>query len=215
VAKFHSSLELGQQRDLQKNDVCKEKGEVTTQLFCNKLGITLIVVPYWWDRKFDSLQATIYSQRPDLFTEKPKGTAIPQSPAGETLRSQSKRINYTVIILTPTGDKNLMTATEWDNESMDPTGWYMTEKYDGMRLYWNGKEFYSRQGRKIKAPESLRKKLPKTCLDGELWTQYGLYQAAAALSVNSTEAKWKDAVFWVFDAPDIADKPYEVSIYLL
>jgi DNA ligase-1 len=63
----------------------------------------------------------------------------------------------------------LMTATEWDSESMDPTGWYMTEKYDGMRLYWNGKEFYSRSGEKVNVPEEIKKQLPSVSLDGELW----------------------------------------------
>jgi DNA ligase-1 len=62
-----------------------------------------------------------------------------------------------------------MTATEWDSESMNPTGWYMTEKYDGVRLYWNGKEFLSRQGKKIPVPEFIASQFPKTELDGELW----------------------------------------------
>jgi DNA ligase-1 len=62
-----------------------------------------------------------------------------------------------------------MTATEWDYESMDPTGWLMTEKYDGMRLYWTGKEFLTRQGKKVRAPEFFTKNLPKIALDGELW----------------------------------------------
>ena len=46
----------------------------------NSKGITLIEVPYWWDRKYESLQATVYSQRPDLFIEEPWGTPIPLSP---------------------------------------------------------------------------------------------------------------------------------------
>ena len=61
-----------------------------------------------------------------------------------------------------------MTATEW-SEGEEPKGWYMTEKYDGMRLYWNGTQFYTRQGRKITVPESVTKRLPVVALDGELW----------------------------------------------
>jgi DNA ligase-1 len=69
------------------------------------------------------------------------------------------------------GDKKkvLMTATEWGSESMNPTGWYMTEKYDGMRLYWNGSDFYSRQGNKVKVPELITRQMPQIALDGELW----------------------------------------------
>jgi hypothetical protein len=39
----------------------------------------LIEIPYWWDRKYESLAATVYSQRPDLFKEKPKGKIIPNT----------------------------------------------------------------------------------------------------------------------------------------
>jgi hypothetical protein len=40
-------------------------------------------------------------------------------------------------------------------------------------------------------------------------TQYGLYQEAVTIKKND-EATWNKAVFWVFDAPDIAHKPFEV-----
>ena len=63
-----------------------------------------------------------------------------------------------------------MTSTEWDNSSMDPTGWYMSEKYDGMRLYWDGLKLITRNGKVVKAPEFITKTLPNTeHLDGELW----------------------------------------------
>jgi DNA ligase-1 len=61
-----------------------------------------------------------------------------------------------------------MTATIWD-ESKDPTGLWMTEKYDGMRLYWNGNEFYTRLGTKVNVPDYITSQLPKLALDGEIW----------------------------------------------
>ena len=103
-----------------------------------------------------------------------------------------------------------MTATEWDYSSMEPKGWYLTEKYDGMRLYWNGKEFFSRQGRKVNVPESMIKQMPPVALDGELWTQYGLYQDAVNLGNTLNEDKWNRAIFWVFDSPQLENKPLEV-----
>jgi DNA ligase-1 len=62
-----------------------------------------------------------------------------------------------------------MTATEWSITSMNPTGWWMTEKYDGMRLYWNGTTFYTRQGNVVIAPEFITMQLPNIPLDGEIW----------------------------------------------
>jgi hypothetical protein len=41
-------------------------------------------------------------------------------------------------------------------------------------------------------------------------TQYGLYQDAVYLCNTLDEEKWKKAVFWVFDAPNAAEKPFEV-----
>ena len=65
--------------------------------------------------------------------------------------------------------KVLMTATVWDSTSMDPTGWTMTEKYDGMRLYWNGNDFISRLGKKARVPDFIKSQMPSFSLDGELW----------------------------------------------
>jgi hypothetical protein len=39
-----------------------------------------------------------------------------------------------------------------------------------------------------------------------------LFQEAINLCNSNEEAKWKKAVFWVFDAPDMVDKPYEVIL---
>ena len=44
---------------------------------CQKKGIKLIVIPYWWKLDIDSLATTIYNQCPQLFTTKPVGIPIP------------------------------------------------------------------------------------------------------------------------------------------
>ncbi len=40
-------------------------------------GITLIEVPYWWDKNRESLEATIYEQRPELLDRNPVTNSIP------------------------------------------------------------------------------------------------------------------------------------------
>ena len=186
---FHQSgtLDDNQRRDLQKSSICKDK------------GITLIQVPYWWDRKLESLAATVYTQRPDLFNNSniPSGSPIPILP------------NYTNSKLLQSKKRMIMTATEWDYDTMDPTGWYMSEKYDGMRLYWDGSQFYSRSGEIVSVPNSISTGMPSVPLDGELWTQYGLYQDAVSLSRSSKESKWRNSTFWVFDSP--SNLPFEVN----
>jgi hypothetical protein len=45
-------------------------------------------------------------------------------------------------------------------------------------------------------------------------TKYGLYQDAVSLcQKNSDEEKWKKAIFWVFDAPNLANKNFEVCFF--
>jgi DNA ligase-1 len=44
---------------------------------------------------------------------------------------------------------------------------WMSEKYDGMRLFWDGSAFFTRHGKKLTAPDFI--KMPNFALDGELW----------------------------------------------
>ena len=65
---------------------------------------------------------------------------------------------------------SLMLAHKWDEDRHDPTGWWMSEKYDGLRAYWDGTKFLSRQGNQFCAPSFFLKDLPADhTLDGEVW----------------------------------------------
>eukprot|EP01124_Arcella_intermedia_P027271 TRINITY_DN5296_c0_g1_i3.p1 TRINITY_DN5296_c0_g1~~TRINITY_DN5296_c0_g1_i3.p1 ORF type:complete len:419 (-),score=98.24 TRINITY_DN5296_c0_g1_i3:6-1262(-) len=50
----NGSLQSCQLRDLQKKETCQQR------------GITLLTIPYWWDRKKESLIASLHSLRPDI-----------------------------------------------------------------------------------------------------------------------------------------------------
>ena len=167
-----SSFEERKQLDQQKSQLCKEKGTkmLVFVIFNVPIGITLVEVPYWWDRKFESLQATIFSQRPDLFKNPPVKTPIPV-----TKPTATPKLIYGIYsfynhnsYLKDDIKKYFMLAKNWDNSS-DPTGWLMSEKYDGMRLYWNGSDFFTRQGKKVKVPYYWKRQMPRYALDGELW----------------------------------------------
>jgi DNA ligase-1 len=62
----------------------------------------------------------------------------------------------------------LLLAETWDND-LDPTGWWLSEKLDGVRAWWTGTEFRSRQGNVYHAPSWFTLGLPHVPLDGELW----------------------------------------------
>jgi hypothetical protein len=81
----------------------------------------------------------------------------------------------------------LLLANKW--EGKDVTGWWVSEKFDGMRAYWDGKgTLISRLGNKINAPEWFLKSLSTNIdLDGELWKGRGLFQETTSIvrSFNS------------------------------
>src|ERR1700722_6441778 len=46
----------------------------------------------------------------------------------------------------------LLLAESWDCVT-DPTGWWLSEKLDGVRAFWDGKQFLSRLGNLFHAPD--------------------------------------------------------------
>jgi DNA ligase 1 len=72
-------------------------------------------------------------------------------------------------------DSKIALAKNWDTD-INPTGYIMSEKYDGMRAYWDGNLLWSRLGTKIHAPPFFLSYFPKEIeLDGELYIGYGKF----------------------------------------
>ena len=59
----------------------------------------------------------------------------------------------------------LLLAHVWDSEAL-LAGWWMSEKLDGVRAYWDGQRFVSRLGNQYYAPPWFTAGLPKFPLDG-------------------------------------------------
>ncbi|KAI5844391.1 hypothetical protein DFP73DRAFT_477903 [Morchella snyderi] len=107
-------------------------------------------------------------------------------------------------------------AEKWDLEKgKEPKGYLISEKLDGVRAYWNGKSFQSREGNPFYAPEWFTKRMPKDiCLDGELFTSRGDFQKCVSIvrTQNNPDA-WKFSVsYQVFDCPSMGDEPFEDRI---
>jgi DNA ligase-1 len=84
----------------------------------------------------------------------------------------------------------------------DPTGYWMSDKLDGVRAYWDGKRLISRQGNVFAAPEWFTKCLPEVALDGELWAGPGSFNLTSGI-VRRARAHdgWKKLAYYAFDAP--------------
>lgn len=103
----------------------------------------------------------------------------------------------------------VLLAHSFDEADIDPTGWWVSEKLDGVRAYWNGTDFISRQGNVFAAPAWFKAGLPSHPLDGELWM--GRKQFQATISVVKRQdggERWRTIQYVVFDAPTY-DGPFE------
>ena len=86
---------------------------------------------------------------------------------------------------------------------MNVSGWYMSEKLDGVRAYWNGRQLLSRQGNHFAAPEWFTDKLPPFELDGELWIARGSFEQTQSITSRSTpHSGWKHVTYNIFELPN-------------
>ena len=99
-------------------------------------------------------------------------------------------------------------AHPWDND-IDLTGWWMSEKLDGVRAWWDGRQFLSRQGNVYHAPAWFTAGLPNVPLDGELWLDRKAFQRTVSIVRRHDQSDhWRQIKFVVFDAPAL-DGPFE------
>ncbi len=108
----------------------------------------------------------------------------------------------------------LLLAQSWEDH-VDPTGWWMSEKLDGVRAYWDGATFWSRLGNEFLAPEWFTETLPETPLDGELWMDRGAFQQAVGIVKRQDRSDaWAELKYVAFDAP-AQEGPFEARLEVL
>jgi len=83
------------------------------------------------------------------------------------------------------------------------TGWLMSEKLDGIRGYWDGRQLKSKNGNIIHAPKWFTKDFPSFELDGELWTKRGDFENIQSIVLSDTPTdKWKEVTYNIFEVPN-------------
>jgi DNA ligase 1 len=130
------------------------------------------------------------------------GAVLPARPASETGEEGG------------TAGPPLLLAQSWDNE-LDLSGWFMSEKLDGVRAYWDGQQIISRQGNLYHAPDWFLETLPPVALDGELWLDRKAFQRTVSIVRRQDKSEhWRQISFLVFDAPDLTVSFEERQAYL-
>ena len=97
----------------------------------------------------------------------------------------------------------LLLANRW-SEDCDPAGWWLSEKLDGVRAYWDGRQFLSRLGNPYHAPSWFTAGLPPIPLDGELWLDRKAFQRTISIVRRHDDTpQWREINYVVFDAPGV------------
>ena len=81
--------------------------------------------------------------------------------------------------------------------------YWVSEKYDGVRGYWDGAKLMTRGGEPIAAPAWFTAGWPAVAIDGELWAGRGQFSKAVSTvrQKNPDDAAWRSLRFMVFDLP--------------
>ncbi|MGE0535185.1 MAG: DNA ligase [Pirellulales bacterium] len=105
----------------------------------------------------------------------------------------------------------LLLAQNWSGD-VDLADWWLSEKLDGVRAYWDGRRFLSRQGNRFHAPNWFVQGFPSQPLDGELWIGRRRFQRTVSIVRRQDHSDlWRELRYLVFDAPAVAG-PFEARL---
>ncbi len=101
------------------------------------------------------------------------------------------------------GGRPLMLANVYRPGLLLADSW-VSEKYDGVRAYWDGQHLWTRHGHRIAAPKWFTRGWPTQALDGELWAGPGRFTAASSAVARDAadDEAWRALRFMAFDLPD-------------
>ncbi|WP_432823406.1 DNA ligase [Trichloromonas sp.] len=101
-----------------------------------------------------------------------------------------------------------------DDGEADVAGWWMSEKLDGVRGYWDGQRLWSKNGQLFQPPVAFVAGLPGFPLEGELWGGRGTFeQTASVVQRAQPHDGWRQLQFAIFDVP-AAGGPFSERIAL-
>jgi DNA ligase-1 len=86
---------------------------------------------------------------------------------------------------------------------IDPAGFWVSEKLDGVRAFWDGEHLRFRSGRLIAAPAWFTRGLPARALDGELWIGRGQFERLSGIVRKSApdDSEWREVHYLLYELP--------------
>lgn len=96
-----------------------------------------------------------------------------------------------------------MLASPWPQPAPALDGFLFSEKLDGVRARWDGRQLTTRGGNRVAVPPGFTAGWPAQVMDGELWLGRGQFDALSALvrRHDPHDPRWQQVALWVFDLP--------------
>lgn len=109
-----------------------------------------------------------------------------------------------MIFCRPVNSAEVFDLSNYNPElKQDFQGWLMSEKLDGIRAIWDGKQLCSKRGNPIYAPDWFVKQLPPFAMDGELWTKRGDFENIASIVLSDRlDNRWQNLSYQIFEVPN-------------
>lgn len=97
---------------------------------------------------------------------------------------------------------NLQLANNY-NKNINLNEYFVSEKLDGVRAYFDGEKLISRQGNIINAPKWFIENFPNEHIEGELWIGRGKFDELSGIVRTEIpdDQEWKKVKFMLFDMP--------------
>eukprot|EP01114_Cavostelium_apophysatum_P009980 TRINITY_DN2333_c0_g1_i1.p1 TRINITY_DN2333_c0_g1~~TRINITY_DN2333_c0_g1_i1.p1 ORF type:complete len:524 (-),score=84.41 TRINITY_DN2333_c0_g1_i1:89-1660(-) len=189
---LHGPLERQKERDRSKQRICEDN------------GVTLIEVPFWWDRTSRNLLASIVEKRPDLRNH-PSTSKDPSLldgvPIARIIPEWSVEKRSTIFPGKP--------AIEFWDSKRDPTGWFICPQFQGIQVVWDGNRFFEiLSGTQIRPSLEFAQVLPKYPLEGVLTSESDIKISQLWETISSRSSEWKNVVFMVQDRAE-GSVPFE------
>ncbi|MCG8394770.1 MAG: DNA ligase [Pseudomonadales bacterium] len=107
------------------------------------------------------------------------------------------------LALPALADKPALQLANVYQQGMALDGYWVSEKLDGVRAYWDGQRLLSRGGHVIAAPAWFIRGFPAQPMDGELWMGRGRFaDTSAAIRRHQPDAReWRQMRYMIFDLP--------------
>lgn len=90
------------------------------------------------------------------------------------------------------------------NSQADVAQYWVSEKLDGVRAIWNGRELHFRSGRPVAAPAWFTANFPTHPMDGELWLARGEFDRLSGIvrKQQPDDMEWRQVRYMLFELPD-------------